>query len=265
MAITVTLTADSPDELSEPLRKVAKEANGKFVVSGLPEGYAVEDVKGLRSTVQRLRDEVNTEKSRAGQLQAFIDAGLTPEQAKEAADALGKLKAGQLKGNEEIEAFKRSASEKYAAETSALQKRLQEREGELHETLIRSSLAPVIAAKGGSDAMDAIMVLARQNIRVVEDPNTKRLRPVVVGPDGSTLTTKKVGSLDPMGFDEFIDGMRESPATKGLFAVRNAGGSGSTSQSGGAARAGGQDSSKLSARERIQRANEQAAARAGGQ
>lgn len=251
MPIVVSITADSADELSEPLRKIAKESNGKWVVQGLPEGYAVEDVKGLRSAKQHVQNELNETKSKLGQFQAFLDAGLTPEQAKEAADALGKLKAGQLKGNDEVEAFKKAASEKYASEVAGLKKSLEDRDAELAETMIRSRLAPVIAARGGSESMDAIMTLARQNIRVVPDPATKKLRLVVVASDGAVMTTKKVGSMDPMGEEELIDGMRESPALKGLFQVRQVGGAGSTSQSRGAPQAGNQDSSRLSAKERI--------------
>lgn len=265
MAITVTLTADSADELSEPLRKVAKEVSGKFVVSGLPEGFAVEDVKGLRSTVQTLRNELNTEKSKLGQqLQPFLDAGLTPEQAKDAADALGRFKAGSLKTNTEIEEFKKAAIEKHTKELASSKAELESAVRELEENLIRGELAPVIAAKGGADAMDAIMTLAKQNIRVVKDQSTGKRRLVVVSPDGSVMTTKKAGSLEPMGCGEFIDGMRESQSLKGLFAVRNTGGSGSSSQSRGAASAANQDSAKpLSGRDLIQSANDAQSARAG--
>lgn len=263
MAITVTLTADSPDELSEPLRKAAKENGGKWTVSGLPEGFAVENVAGLRSTVKALRDELNAEKAKAGQYQAFDDAGLKPESARDAAEALQKVKTGALKGNDEIEAWKKAASDKYAADLAQQKRELEAANAELEENLVNGQLAPVIAAKGGSESMDAIRILARQSIRVVKDEKTGKRRLAVVSPDGSVLTTKKAGSIDPMGLDEFIDGMRESPVTKGLFTVRNAGGSGSTSQNRGPVPGGGQDSANLSPMELIQRANERAARGAG--
>ena len=80
--------------------------------------------------------------------------------------------------------------------------------------------------------MDAILTLARNRIQVQEGEDGS-LRPVVVGDDGTAALSPKVGSTDPMSFDELIDGMKASKVTGGLFRVPESGGSGSRSQASG--------------------------------
>lgn len=257
MPITVSIIADDPNELSEGLRKHAKEVDGKWQVASLPEGYAIEDVGGLRKSLQAERA---ARKEADAMLKPFLEAGIAVDDVPTAAEALQKFKAGALKSSDDIERFKAEISKKHADELSKRDQLLQKRTQTLRDQLVRGRLAPLIAAKGGSKAMDAILTLAEKHIQVQEDQEGN-LVPLVVGSDGRTpLITKKVGSTDPMGFDELIDTMRESQVTKGLFEVSAAGGSGSTSQSAGSARAGGNGSAKLSARELIQRANERTAA-----
>lgn len=244
----ITIVADSLEELAEPMRKVAQQKDGKFVVTALPEGFALEDVRGLKSTVQTLRQE-NKEKDAV--LRSFLDAGLTAEEAAKAADALSKSKAGTLKSSAELDAWKAQAEEKFKTDAQKLQDRLSKRTDRLRNELVRGKLAPIVAAKGGANAMDAILTLAERYIRV-EETAEGDLIPIVVGTDGKTAAlTKKSGSMEQMGFDELVDLMRESPQTKGLFEVKAAGGSGSASQPRGAGQAGNQDSSKLSAKDRI--------------
>lgn len=258
MPVTYRIFADSPDELSEPLRKVAKQVDGKFVVDALPEGFAFEDVRGLKNTVSALKGELSESKQVA---KAFVDAGLTPEQAKEAAEAIQKVKAGALKSNTEIEAWKQAAEAKFQADAKALGDKLSKRTEVLRDQLVRGKLAPLVAAKGGARAMNAILTLAERNIRVEEDAQGN-LVPVVVGSDGkSAALTKKSGSMDPMGFDELIDLMRESPETRGLFDANATGGTGSASQTAGRGSAGNQGSAQsLTARDLFQEANDRSMA-----
>lgn len=257
MPVTYRIVADSPDELAEPLRKVAKPDGGKFVIDTLPEGYGVEDVRGLKSTVQTLRGEVTDLKQVT---RAFQEAGLTHEQAKEAAEAMAKVKAGSLKSTAEIEAWKQTVEAKFQTESKTLAERLSKRTDVLRNELVRGKLAPLVAAKGGSRAINAILTLAERNIRVEEDAQGN-LVPVVVGSDGKSALTKKAGSMDPMGFEELVELMRESPETRGLFDTVATGGTGSASQTAGRGQTGNQGSAQpLTARDLIQSANERSMA-----
>lgn len=255
----LTLVADSLDEIPEPLRAAAKQEGAKFAVGQLPAGFAVENVQGLRTTLQTLRSE---KKQLEDELRPFRDAGVDAADLPAAMEALSLQKAGKLKSAADIDAWKSEVAKKFEEEKSRLGEKLSKRTQALRDQLVAGKLAPIIAAKGGSEAMEAILTLAQRNIRVDEDAEGN-LVPVVVGNDGKTaLVTKKSGSTDPMGFDELIDVMREASATKGLFRAPAAGGSGSTSQSAGGGQTGNQDSSKLSAKELLIRGHT-AGARAG--
>ncbi len=258
MPVSYRIVADKPEELSDELRPLAKPVDGgKLVIETLPEGWAVENVAGLREVNRQLKEE---KQKNAALARAVQEAGITAEELKDAAEALGLKKAGKLTSSEQFEAFKKAAADKAAAEMSKVSKLLERRTSEVRDSKVRGKLAPIIAAKGGSKAMDAILALAERNIRVEED-SEGNLVPVVVGNDGKAALTKKVGSMDPMGFEELIDQMREADGTKGLFEVRAAGGSGSSSQSAGRG-AGNQGIGKqMSGRELLQRANESTAPR----
>lgn len=255
MAVTISIVADKADELSEALRKHATEKDGKIVVTGLPEGFAIEDVTGLKRTLQTERE---ARKAAEQALKPFQDAGLAADDLPKAVEAMEKIKTGALKNSAEIEAWKAEVLNKHSGEVKAVQTKLEKRTQALRERILQGALAPIIASKGGSESMDAILTLAMQNIRIEEDANGE-LVPAVVGRDGKALITKKAGSIDPMGFDELIDVMRDAAATKGLFKVQAAGGSGSSSQTGGAGRVAVSDSANLSPRELIARGNAQGA------
>ncbi len=251
MALVYSFTADRPDELPEALRASAKEVGGKFVVTELPKDVVIENIAGLKSAFEAEK----TRRREAVELaQPFLDAGLTPKEAKEAAEALMKMKSGSLKSSAELDAWKAEVSKKHQDELAKNQDMLGTLSQQARELLVKGQLASIIAAKGGSESMDAIIALAERNIRVDVGEN-KKLVPVVVGNDGKTpLVTKKVGSMDPMGFEELIDGMREAPATKGLFRAPATGGSGGATQT-GAARSVANPGQPMSARELLDRAN----------
>jgi hypothetical protein len=238
MPVTYRVTADSAEELPEALRKVAKQDGAKFVVDGLPEGFALENVQGLKSTVQKARAEADEYRAVVRQ---FQEANLAPESAKQAAEALAMMAAGKLKNATEIEDWKRQAEAKAANEAKSLTDKLSKRTDALRAELVRGKLAPLIAAKGGSDSMEELLLIAEQRYIRVKEDNEGNLVAYVVGSDGKTpAITKKSNSMESMGFEELVDLMRETPGTKGCFRVQAAGGSGSTSQSGGTGRVGNQ-------------------------
>lgn len=242
------ISFDKPDEIPEGLRQHAKQdASGRYVLGAMPEGWGLEDIGGLKRTVSELRLE---NKSLAKTVQSFD--GLAPESAAEAREALEKFKAGQLRGSKELDDYKASIEKKFSDDQAKLDAKLRARTEKLRERMLRGDLAPVIAAHGGSDSMDAILTLAAQSIRVEEAG--EELKASIVDRDGKPRVTKKGGSADPMGYEELIAEMREAPATRGLFKAPASGGSGGSSQTGGAGRAAN-PGHLLSARELLDRAN----------
>lgn len=252
--MALRIVADKLEELPEGLRESAKQEGTVFLVTAMPEGWAIEHVAGLKQSVVTARSERDEAKRMA---KAF--EGLDPEKAAEAREALEKLAAGQLRGSKEIDEFKSSIEAKFADD----RKKAEAREAALLEQVktlrTRGELAPVIAKMGGGEAMDAIMTLAAQNIRYEQDANGQ-LKASLVDKDGKPLVTRRAGSADPMGFEEFIEQMRDAPATRGLFKASATGGAGSASQSGGSAR-GGDSGQQMSARDLLSRGLAKLAAR----
>ena len=243
------IIADKPDDLPEGLRAAAKQEGDKYVVTELAEGWAIEDIGALKRSLAEARGERD-------QFKATVKAfeGIDPKSAAEAREALEKLRTGQLKGSKEIEDYKASVEKKMADERASLESKLQARTAALRERMVRGELAPVIAKLGGSDSMDAILTLAAQHIRV-EEAEDGTLKHSIVDASGKPRVTKKGGSADPLGFDELIAEMREAPSTRGLFKATATGGSGGSSQNGGAGRAADPGHLSMSAREMLDRAN----------
>jgi hypothetical protein len=243
------LVADSLSDLPEGLRDAAKQEGSVFVVAGLKDGWAIEDVKGLKSALVEARSERDAAKAAA---KAFD--GLDPAAAAEAREALEKLKAGQLKGSKEIDEWKAAVEKKVAEERAKLEGKLTARTAALRERMIQGELAPVVAKLGGAEAMDAIMTLAKQHIRIDED-DAGNLKHSIVDASGKPRLAKKSGSSDPMGFEELIAEMRDASSTRGLFKAPAAGGSGGGSQTGGAGRAANPGQQLLPTRELLNRGN----------
>ena len=243
------IVADSLEDLPEGLRPAAKNEGGKFIVAELGQGWAIENVAGLRQALVEERETI-------GKLKAAVKAfdGIDPAAASEAREALEKLKAGQLKGSKEIEDYKASVEKKMAEERAKLEGKLNARTAALRERMIRGELAPVVAKMGGGEAMDAILTLASQHVRIDED-DAGNLNHSIVDASGKPRLTKKSGSSSPMGFDELIAEMRDASSTRGLFQAPAAGGSGGSSQTGGSGRAANPGQQLLPTRELLNRGN----------
>lgn len=243
------IVADSLTDLPEGLRQAAKQSGEKFVVEALADGWAVENVQGLKRALEEEREASAAAKARA---KAFD--GLDPAQAAAAREALEKLQAGQLKGSKEIEDWRLSVEKKMAEERAKLEAKLNARTAALRDRMVKGELAPVVAKMGGSESMDAILTLAQQFVRIDEDADGN-LKHSIVDAGGKPRVTKKSGSSDPMSFDELIAEMRDASSTRGLFKAQATGGSGGGSQTGGASRAANPGQQLLSARELLDRAN----------
>lgn len=231
--MVLRIVADSLDELPDGLRATAKQEGAAFVVADMPDGWAIEDVAGLKSSVVTARKERDDAKKLA---KAF--EGIDPEKAGDARDALEKLAAGTLRGSKEIDEYKASLEAKFANDRSKSEVEKAALLDQVKHLQTTGELSPIIAAKGGGDAIDAILTLAAAHIRYEQDDHGA-LKASLVSKDGSPLVTKKAGSADPMGFEEFVEQMREAPATRGLFRASATGGSGGGSQTGGSGRTAG--------------------------
>lgn len=257
--MAILIVADTAEELPDELRKTAKQdASGK-VTATLPDGWGVENAVALK---RALSEERTTRKKLEESVKAFADAGLGADSAVEASAALEKFRSGGLKSAKEIEDYRASLEAKYQGETKKVMDKLAKRDAQLRKKLIDAAATEAISKNGGARGMRALLPLVHAAARVDEDENGE-LRVTLHNEAGQPLITKKSGSNDPMGFDEFVQSMREADDLKPLFDAKPAGGSGGGSQPGGSWKPVGPDRSTLSPQELLHASNEEAAATIG--
>lgn len=241
--MALQIVADKIDDLPEALREHAKETNGKFAVAALPQGWALEDVTGLKSS---LADERKQRKDFERMAKAF--EGI--DDAEAARSALEQMRAGSLKSSKEIDTWKVEVEKKVMADRKALEG---ERDGyrtQLEQSLIERDAYEAITKAGGIPRL--LMPLVRSAARIERNGDGK-LHLSLVGEDGKPLITKKAGSSDGMSLVEFVETLKSQPDCKGAFNGSGATGGGSSSQHGGSVRAAGSGQT-LSARENLARA-----------
>lgn len=244
----VTLIADSPDELPEALRAVAKEQGGKWHVASLPAGFAVENVQGLKNALAEERTQRKAAES-AAKRWADLPDDADPSEVKRAFDA---MKAGTLKSSKELDEFKAALEGKTKAQIDAAMAAKAKADAQLSKLLVDGQLTQALAAAGFGKHAHILTPMLRERIAVEDSGDTKRV--VLKDEQGRVMISKKPGNNDPMDIAELVAGLREQPEYKMLCETKPTGGTGGASQNGGAARTGDStDITKMSPAEMILR------------
>lgn len=245
----LTITADKLDEIPEGLRESAKESQGKWVVSAMREGWAIEDISGLKKT---LAEERKARKDYEAKLKDFegIDDPHT------ALDALEKLRAGGLKSSKEIEEFKKALEAKVAKDLQTANAERDSYRGQAEQLLVDSQLRDALA-KAGANALGMEYLPDRIKARhvKVERDQSGKLSVQLLDRDGKQMISGKAGSGDPMTFAEFVTGLKSDASNAAFFNGSGAGGAGASSQHAGGVRAAQSQGNNLSSRELLGRAN----------
>lgn len=244
----VTLIADSPEELPEALRTVAKEQGGKWHVPSLPAGFAVENVQGLKNALAEERTARKAAEKIAQQW-ADIPEGTDPAEVKKAFEA---FKAGSVKSVKELDEFKAQLEGKTKAQIEAAMAAKAKADAQLAKLLVDGQLTQALAAAGFGRNAHLMTPMLRERISVEDSGDTKRA--VVKDEHGRVVISKKQGNNDPMDIAEFVAGLREQAEFKHLCETKPTGGTGGASQNGGSARTGDSaDITKMSPAEMILR------------
>lgn len=250
MPIVITATADTAAEIPEALRSSAKEQDGKFVLSAVPEGWGLDNVAASRGKLTKLE----TDAKRAGERlkgYAIDDKGTIPEpeQFKEMLaerarllEAQGKLpNADELRRQAVADAERTYTSKLTAAEKRAIdaEKQRDELDRLLDNTTLDAAISQLVAEMRPKEGKAEIArLMLREKLRI-DKANGKRV-PRVLAPEGEGYMT---GS-DADGYmpvrDYALNGIRTKHAD--LFQGDDAQGAGARSTTG----AGGQRIFKLS-------------------
>lgn len=209
--------------------------DGKFVLDvDSVDGYALEDVKGLKGTLEKERQgRVKSERDLKAAREAYGE--ITPDKAKEHA-----RRVEEMKNWSPDEKAKELIAERERAVTSKFEKQLGEEKDvrerltkQLGRELVDSRAAAAIATHRGNPGM--LLPFLREQSTVAEDENGN-LQVRILDSDGTPRVTMKTGETGYMGYEEFVEGLVESDTWGAAFAgpdVKGTGSQGSESNSGG--------------------------------
>lgn len=200
----------SLDEVPESLRGEYAEIKdgprkGKFVLSVEgAEGYGLDDLVALKETLSKER-KIRSEYE--GKLKAFGD--LDAAAAREAMAQLEKLKGALPKDQvdqlvqSKIGEFKAKAE----AERAELEKRLEQLDQSRRALAVRSEAMRALAAlKGNPDLLLPLIERVADPVwQDGQDLPSVRIKDA----DGSHMVTRKSGSTDPMGIEEYVTVLRD--------------------------------------------------------
>lgn len=221
---------DSLDGIPETIAAhYTKTTDGKFVLSVEESaGYALENVAGLKQALLAER-EAHKQASKALKNYEGID------DAAAARDALEKLKAGQLKGSAELDAYRKQLEEKVAKDLQAATGRVSAYERQLQELRFGTEARDAITKAKGKPTL--LLPILERRMRW-ETSGEGQMSYHLVGDDGKVLTTKRPGSADPMTVAEYIETLKTQPDYAPAFEATAPAGSGSNHAAGGTVRMG---------------------------
>ena len=221
------IVADSQNDLPEGLRAAAKSDGGKFIVESLPDGWGLEDVAGMKSTLSAERTQrKNAEKA----LAAF--EGI--DDAAGAREALVQMRAGTLKSSKELDEFRKQLEAKVGSDLAKKDQSVAALTKQLREQLVDGAALKAIAEAGGNPKL--LMPIVRSAVKA-EQGTDGTFAVTLTDEQGKELVSSAEGSTRPMTLPEFVQQLRTQPDFKGAFAGSGTGGSGDSHAAGGSGRA----------------------------
>jgi len=248
------LTVKAIDDVPEQFRSIYEQGDDGFrMVDGLAK--KAHDLGSLQTTLQKFRkDQAVLDKTLKGFTQiaetpekltemiaGYRELGESPEKVRQLIEEKDRLLADKGDVGKQIDQIKRAHEAELGKVRDAHTKALSEREehvkglrSAMEREMIDSALtSEIVKAKG---AAELLLPIARQHVRVVQDPNTGEYVRRVVDGDGDTRIN---GKGEPMSIGELIQEMRASDVYARAFDAEGRGGSGGGGSNGaGGNRAG---------------------------
>jgi vacuolar-type H+-ATPase subunit I/STV1 len=212
----------TPDELTDELKPLYKEDNGKYILNVEPvEGYALEDITGLKNTLsseRKKREELETK---------YYDLkDIDPKAALEALQKIEEMEsydpekdADKIAGVK-VEALKKQLVEKHTKELTEKEEKLGKLSSKLESLLIDSAAAQALSEAKGSVALLLPHIKSQTRVREVEGDYVVE----ILDKDGNVRIGNKDG--DNMTIGELIEEMKASDVYARAFEGANQSGSG---------------------------------------
>lgn len=233
------------DGLTEEEQNHYTEQDGKFHLQVDPvNGIALEDVGGLKKTVEKLRgNETQLQKDLKASQENFVALetkyeGIDPDEARDAIQKFDEVKDwdGDTKIKEAVGASERKAESSrqelvkvHKKEVEILQDELADVELQLTEAIIHTRIVEALQKEEGS--VELLLPHVKKHVRMVKNSTGKRVSEVVNDSD-----EPRVGDSagNPMTITQYVQEMKINKTFAAAFSGANSTGSGgSNSPDGG--------------------------------
>lgn len=229
MAMKAIITQEEHDALSEPFQaEYTTREEGGFILDVTGVGtFALEDVGGLKTTVSKLRTELQAAKDGVS---AFGD--LTPETATAAVAKAAELDKMDIpaKVAEASKAREQQLLTKHTADVKVVQDELDLTTTQLRKLMITDSATKALLGEKGSVDLLLPHVVNAAKIKRLD---TGEYAVEVLDANGDVRLSPATGSTAPMTIAEFVTEMKSSDAYARAFEGTGASGSGGDNNSGG--------------------------------
>ena len=236
------VTAEEHGTMDTAVQALYKEDGDAFIVDVTPvDGWALENVKGLKSSLQKERSRGDTGSKLADELQAkFKD--IDPVKAREALDKMKELedwdpekKLAEAKSQFEASLTSKFGKDKevlvtkHSADMEALNKKYSTVSGQLRTSIVDAEAIRAISEAKG--ATELLLPIVRSAVRMVEQEDGT-FKPAIMDGEQPRLSPKS-GSTDWMSIAEYIEELRQTDAYARAFDGSGASGSGATGNNSG--------------------------------
>lgn len=231
--LKAVLTAEELGKLPADQKSNYVERNGQYVLAlELPEGWGLEDVRGLKTALAAEREAKASLERRVSK---FGD--LDPEVARDALSKVEKMKTWtpEEKVAEQMKAREDALTAKHRGELTQLQEALQGRDREVSKLLIDSEAMRLLDGKA---SVELLLPIIQGATKVVRDADGKS-SVVVLDHNGNPRISGAPGSTANMTLAELVETMRNDKRYAPAFYGSPASGSGATGGATGNAPAAG--------------------------
>ena len=235
MALQAIIDQAAFDSLVDNLKTEYKKHGdtGKFILDvASVDNFALEDVQGLKSTLGKVRKELEDEQ---GKTKAFD--GLDAAKAREALQKVEEMKGwtpdDKVKG--QIEALKKQLEEKHADELSKATTENSTLFKQLEKVMLESAAIQAIVEEKGNPKLLLPHVLSQAKLKSVDGNYTVE----VMDENGNPAISPATGSTAPMSVKELVSQMKTKDDYAAAF--EGSGASGAGANTGGKGGYGGKN------------------------
>ena len=219
---------DSLEQVPEGLQShYAEDADsGRYILSvQAEEGYALENVSGLKSTLGKLKERVQKAETA---LKTYADLDMNAEEISSNLSELQSLRESRGDEGAEITALKQQLEGMRQQSKAEVEKaiapiagKLDARTHQLKEVTIVNELRKAIVEGGGNPTL---LVPALLPSVKAEESDDGRISPVVIDAEGTPRV--QGASLEPMTFTALVDEIKSNPDFAAAFQATGASGGG---------------------------------------